>query len=64
MSPKVYLCIVSSIRIAYCFVGIAIRIVSDFFRIDPALVKMWFTQIVLYRLKLIMIKKEQIACTS
>jgi len=30
-------CIVSSIHIAYCFVHIAIRIVSGFFRIDPAL---------------------------
>ena len=37
MSPNVYLCIVSSIRIAYCFVRIAIRIVSGFFRVDPAL---------------------------
>ena len=37
MSPNVYLCIVSSIRIAYCFVRIAIRIISVFFRIDPAL---------------------------
>ena len=38
MSPNVYLCIVPSIRIAYCFVRIAIRIVSVFFRIDPALI--------------------------
>ena len=37
MSPNVYLCIVSSIRIAYCFVRIAIHIVSGFFCIDPAL---------------------------
>jgi len=37
MSPNVYLCIVSSIHIAYCFVHIAIRIVSVFSRIDPAL---------------------------
>ena len=41
MSPNVYLCIVSSIRIAYCFVRIAIRIVSVFFRIDPALPKIY-----------------------
>jgi len=30
MSPNVYLCIILSIRVAYCFVGIAIRIVSGF----------------------------------
>jgi len=38
MSPNVYLCIVSLIRIAYFLVRIAIRIVSFFFRIDPALI--------------------------
>ena len=37
MTPNVNLCIVSSIRIAYCFVRIAIRIVSVVFCIDPAL---------------------------
>ena len=37
MSPNVYLCIVLSIRIAYCFVRIAILSYRVFFRIDPAL---------------------------
>ena len=36
MSPNVYLCIVSSIRIAYCFLRIAIRIVSVFFPYRPS----------------------------
>jgi len=46
MSQNIYLCIVSSIRIAYCFVRIAIRIVSSFFRIDPALVMITSNELV------------------